>query len=61
MGSALLEFFADNCYYPEVRRIGVPDHFIQHGPVKELYKICGMDEDSICNAILSFNNEQKEK
>lgn len=61
MGSALLEFFADNHYHPEVRRIGVPDHFIQHGPVKDLYKICGMDEDSICDAILSFNNEQKEK
>ena len=47
MGSAVLEFMADNGYTPQVRRIGVPDKFVEHGPVQELYRLCGMDEDEI--------------
>ena len=47
MGSAILEFMADNGYNPQVRRIGVPDTFVEHGTVKELYALCGMDEDNI--------------
>lgn len=47
MGSAVLEFMADNGYAPRVQRIGVPDAFIEHGSVDELYRLCGMDEESI--------------
>lgn len=52
MGSAVLEFFADNGYSPEVHRIGVPDQFIEHGSIPELYKLCGMDEEGIYNALV---------
>lgn len=54
MGSAILEFMADNGYYPLVKRIGLPDKFIQHGSVKELYHICGMDEEGIYKVLRSF-------
>ncbi|WP_455671845.1 1-deoxy-D-xylulose-5-phosphate synthase [Phocaeicola sp.] len=54
MGSAILEFMSDNGYNPIVRRIGLPDKFIQHGPVKDLYRICGMDEEGICKVLASF-------
>ena len=54
MGSAILEFMADHGYTPNVRRIGIPDRFVQHGTPKELYQICGMDAESIKNALLSF-------
>lgn len=47
MGSAILEFMADNGYTPTVHRIGIPDKFIEHGSSAELHKICGMDENSI--------------
>ena len=57
MGSAVLEFMADNGYKPDVRRIGVPDQFIEHGTVAELYHLCGMDEEGICQQ-LSMNNRQ---
>ena len=57
MGSAVLEFMADNGYKPDVRRIGVPDQFIEHGTVAELYHLCGMDEEGICHQ-LSMNNRQ---
>jgi len=54
MGSAILEYMADHGYTPTVRRIGIPDSFVQHGTPKELYQICGMDAESIKNTLLSF-------
>ena len=47
MGSAILEFMADNGYSPSVKRVGVPDDFIEHGSIPELFHICGMDEEGI--------------
>ena len=47
MGTAVLEFMADHGYTPQVKRIGVPDTFIEHGSVQELYRICRMDENEI--------------
>lgn len=52
MGSAVLEFMADNGYTPHVKRIGIPDSFIEHGSIPELFKLCGMDAESIANVIL---------
>lgn len=54
MGSAVLEFMADNNYYPHIKRIGLPDNFVEHGSVKELYHLCGMDEEGISTLINSF-------
>lgn len=51
MGSAVLEFMADHGYSPQVRRIGVPDRFIEHGSVQELYHLCHMDEEEIVKQI----------
>ena len=53
MGSAILEFMADHEYTPVIKRIGIADKFVQHGPVKDLYRICGLDEDSIYNTIVN--------
>ena len=54
MGSAILEYMSDKGYNPVIRRIGIPDSFVQHGTPKELYQICGMDAASIENVLLSF-------
>lgn len=54
MGSAVLEFMADHGYAPRVQRIGIPDCFVEHGTVAELYRLCGMDEESIVKRILNF-------
>ena len=54
MGSAILEFMADNGYTPEIKRIGIPDKFVQHGKPEELYHLCGMDAEGIEQTILSF-------
>jgi 1-deoxy-D-xylulose-5-phosphate synthase len=47
MGSAILEFISEHKLKVEVARIGVPDKFIDHGTVDELYAECGMDRKSI--------------
>jgi len=46
-GSAVLEFMADHGYQCRVKRLGVPDRFIDHGSQQELYRECGFDPDSI--------------
>ncbi len=52
LGSAVLEFFADHDYRDiEVRRVGIPDQFVEHGTIPELYKICGMDAASIAKLL----------
>ena len=53
MGSAVLEFMADNSNQPNISRKGIPDKFLEHGTIPELYKICGMDEESIVTKILA--------
>lgn len=52
LGSAVLEFFSDNGYEVEVKRIGIPDKFVMHGTVAELRQICGMDAQSISEVLV---------
>lgn len=46
-GSAVLEFMADHNYQAEVKRLGVPDTFIQHGTQAELSRECNYDTQAI--------------
>jgi len=46
-GSAVLEFFSENNYNPTVKRIGLPDQFVEHGSVAELHHLCGLDKKGI--------------
>ena len=50
-GSAVLEWLSDNGKATRVRRIGLPDRFIEHGTVNELRHIAGTDIESIKQAI----------
>ena len=50
-GSAVLEWLSDNGKTTRVRRIGLPDRFIEHGTVNELRHIAGTDRESIKQAI----------
>jgi 1-deoxy-D-xylulose-5-phosphate synthase len=50
MGSAILEFISDQGLSTEVKRIGIPDRFIDHGTMQELYRECGMDRQGIVQA-----------
>lgn len=46
-GSAVLECLADAGLMMPVKRIGIPDKFIEHGSQDELYALIGMDADSL--------------
>lgn len=50
-GSAIIEFMQDNGFSIPVHRIGLPDEFVEHGSVGELYKVCGMDKESISSVL----------
>ncbi len=46
-GSAVVEFMSENGYSAKIKRLGVPDKFIEQGTQEELYKECGYDQNSI--------------
>ncbi len=51
LGSAVIEWMNDHGYHPTVKRLGLPDEFIEHGTVAELQNIAGIDVDNIKNYI----------
>ena len=51
LGSAVLEWMNDHGYTPKVTRLGLPDYFVEHGTVKELQHMVGIDEEGIIKAI----------
>lgn len=64
MGSAVLEFMADNNYSANVKRLGIPDEFIEHGEQNELYTECGFSPEEIAKAtkeILTETSKKKNK
>ncbi|MBL4594808.1 MAG: 1-deoxy-D-xylulose-5-phosphate synthase [Flavobacteriales bacterium] len=61
MGSAVLEFMADNNYQAEVKRLGIPDKFIEHGTQAELYDECHFDDKAIFATVKSLLESQENK
>ena len=53
LGSAVLEYLSDHDHATRVRRIGVPDTFVEHGSIPELYHLCGMDAASVAEVLHS--------
>jgi 1-deoxy-D-xylulose-5-phosphate synthase len=60
-GSAVLEFMSENCYNAEVRRLGIPDYFVEHGTQDELMRECGFDAEGIEIALREFIVKIKDK
>ena len=54
LGSAVVEYMTVNGYTPKVKVLGIPDNFVEHGTPDELYRICGMDKESVLEAILKY-------
>jgi len=50
LGSAVLEFMADHNYHAKLKRLGVPDRFVEQGTQEELYRECGFDKEGIRQA-----------
>ena len=55
LGSAVIEYFEDNKMNNiNVSRIGLPDEFVTHGSLKDLYKHCRLDDASLAERILAI-------
>lgn len=53
-GSAVIEFAAKHNYAINIKTIGLPDRFIEHGSIEELREEIGMNTNAITRTIASF-------
>ena len=51
MGTAVMEWMNDHGYSPVIRRLGLPDNFVEHGTIEQLQAIVGIDKDAIKKAV----------
>lgn len=52
LGDAVAEYFASKGYKNVIRSLGIPDRFVAQGTVAQLKKQCGIDVESIAEAII---------
>lgn len=53
-GSTVLEFIALNNYSKRVKMLGVPDKFIEHGTLDDLYRECEIDTEGIVDSVIKI-------
>lgn len=46
-GGAVAEWLQEHECHTPLHRMGLPDHFVEHGAVNELYKLVGLDQEAI--------------
>lgn len=61
MGSAVLEFMAEHGYSAQVKRLGIPDRFVEHGSQEQLYTECNYNTDNLVETARSMMKEQASK
>ena len=50
-GSAIIEFMADHNYKAQVKRLGIPDKYVEHGTQPELWRECEYDKQAIIESV----------
>lgn len=58
-GSAVIEYYNDNNHKNDILRIGLPDHFVDHGTQEELHHLLGIDPDGIADKVKSFCSSKR--
>ena len=58
LGSAIMEFMCDHNYQAVIKRLGVPDRFMEHGTQTELIKECGFDKEGIYSTAITLLNNK---
>ncbi|MEL0652003.1 1-deoxy-D-xylulose-5-phosphate synthase [Algibacter sp. TI.3.09] len=53
-GSAILEFAAQHNYKNTIKTLGIPDQFMDHGKVDELFKLINLDVDGLKQCFIQF-------
>jgi 1-deoxy-D-xylulose-5-phosphate synthase len=60
LGSAVMEYMMENDFHPEIKRLGLPDQFVEHGSTPQLLHLCNLDEDAIIRTLDILIKKQKE-
>jgi 1-deoxy-D-xylulose-5-phosphate synthase len=60
LGTAVMEFMMDNGFTPTIRRLGLPDRFIEHGSTPQLLHICNIDENAVISALKELTSGTKQ-
>jgi len=50
-GSAVIEFMADHNYQAQIKRLGIPDKYVEHGTQAELWRECEYDVKAIVETV----------
>ncbi|WP_277677904.1 1-deoxy-D-xylulose-5-phosphate synthase [Gracilibacillus dipsosauri] len=62
-GSSILEFAEENQYHPTIKRMGIPDRFIEHGSVQQLLEEIHLTKEQVIEELTNMlqmdNNKQK--
>ncbi len=53
-GSAVMEMLEQHEIVTSVKRIGLPDHFVEQGTQDELRSIYGLDQEGVANTVRTF-------
>jgi 1-deoxy-D-xylulose-5-phosphate synthase len=51
---------ADHGYSAQIKRLGIPDKYIEHGTQDELHAECNMDKTAILNAVKKLINTHED-
>lgn len=54
VGTAVIEFMVENGYHATVKKMGIPDSFVDHGTQTELYAECGLDKKTMLKNALEM-------
>lgn len=57
LGSAVVEYMVDNGLHPVIRRMGLPDRFVEHGSTPQLLHLCHIDCDAIISTLRELTSE----
>jgi 1-deoxy-D-xylulose-5-phosphate synthase len=51
LGSVVIDFISENGYSARIKKLGIPDHYIEQGTIAELQHECGYDKEGIIAAL----------
>jgi 1-deoxy-D-xylulose-5-phosphate synthase len=61
LGSSVIDFMAENGYSARIKKLGIPDHYIEQGTIAELHHECGYDQEGIVAALKEMLNSPTSK
>ena len=59
LGTAVMEYMMENGFTPTIKRLGLPDRFIEHGSTPQLLHLCHIDEDAVISTLRELTSDIK--